>query len=137
MDYSIRSPRGSPLIFENPFQSLTVGTSKIFLDQPMLLELTSPIIVCGDIHAQYAALLRIFDRTGYPPLNRYLFLGDYIDRGNDGIRVVCLLFTLKILYPDQIFLLRGNHDSIVCQLRQLLKTQFSVFMEGFHLCLRI
>jgi serine/threonine-protein phosphatase PP1 catalytic subunit len=90
--------------------SLCKAAQKVFLSQAMLLELRAPLVICGDIHAQFQALLRIFEQVGYPPTTSYLFLGDYVDRGSEGIRVVCMLLTLKIIYPDHIFLLRGNHE---------------------------
>ncbi|KAI3996124.1 hypothetical protein MKX01_031478 [Papaver californicum] len=105
-----RTPRRCYLT-ESEIQQLCRNSTSIFLNQPNLLELKPPIKVCGDIHGQYSDLLRLFECAGPPPQANYLFLGDYVDRGEHSIETICLLLAYKIKYKDKFFLLRGNHES--------------------------
>lgn len=86
------------------------NVTEIFMKEPTLLNLTSDITVVGDIHGNIDDLIRFFTTNGYPPETKYLFLGDYVDRGANSVEVVLLLFALKLKYPDRIYLLRGNHE---------------------------
>ena len=77
----------------------------------------APVKVFGDLHGQFDDLLRFFDEYGTPePYGgdvgyvSYLFLGDYVDRGKNGLECIILLLAYKVKYPENFFLLRGNHE---------------------------
>lgn len=100
-----------------PYKSIEwiLRNSRIALLKDPSLVLTKPsdrIHVCGDIHGQFGDLINIFKRLGTPSkTNKYIFLGDYIDRGAQGIEVMLLLLCYKLIDTQSIVLLRGNHES--------------------------
>ena len=90
--------------------SICARVREIFLEQPPLIELEAPVKIVGDIHGQYSDLIRMFEMCGFPPTSNFLFLGDYVDRGKHSLETILLLMCYKIKYPENFFLLRGNHE---------------------------
>lgn len=110
------SPRHHPFnlkadISVSSILGLLERSKEVLLSEPSLLQISGPVVIAGDIHGQFGDLCKIFGRYGTPPTTRYLFLGDYVDRGPKGIETVLLLTALKNAYPRHIYLLRGNHES--------------------------
>ncbi|OLQ09335.1 Serine/threonine-protein phosphatase PP1-beta [Symbiodinium microadriaticum] len=95
---------------EGQVKSLCTSARGVFLEQSPLLELEAPLKICGDVHGQYHDLLRLFEYGGFPPESNYLFLGDYVDRGKQSLETITLLFAYKVKFPENFFLLRGNHE---------------------------
>lgn len=109
--------RGELFFLEVPdIMRIFEHSESIFKKEPTLLRLKAPMKVFGDIHGQFADMLRLFDKYGMPTvsgdlaLTDYLFLGDYVDRGSHSIETIILLLCLKLQRPRNIFLIRGNHE---------------------------
>jgi serine/threonine-protein phosphatase PP1 catalytic subunit len=84
---------------------------KVLKRDPILLRLPSPISIIGDLHGQFLDLLEFFKRGGSPPRTSWLFLGDYVDRGPCSVGTFAYLLALKVRFPKNIWLIRGNHET--------------------------
>ena len=82
----------------------------MFRKEKTLIELKYPVIVVGDIHGQFYDLLKLLDLAGDISSNKYLFLGDYVDRGSFSIEVLLTLYSIKLNFPQNVFMIRGNHE---------------------------
>lgn len=80
-----------------------------FESMDVFLELHAPFYIVGDIHGNIFDLIRVLV-SAPPPRARFLFLGDYVDRGEYSVECLTLLFSLMIAYPEHVYLLRGNHE---------------------------
>ncbi|KAA0184581.1 Serine/threonine-protein phosphatase [Fasciolopsis buskii] len=100
-------------IAELEIRNLCLLLPEVLSEEPscLSLDLTCPLNVVGDIYGHFTELLQILAQLGHPPHVRYLFLGNFVGRGERSIETIALLFAYKLLYPKSIYLLRGNHES--------------------------
>ncbi|TVT99147.1 hypothetical protein EJB05_55496 [Eragrostis curvula] len=73
------------------------------------------VVVVGDVHGQLHDVIFLLQDAGFPSEERlFVFNGDYVDRGAWGVETFLLLLAWKVLLPNCVFLLRGNHESKYC-----------------------
>jgi len=101
---------GTPLL-ESEITELTLKAKDVLINESNVQPVSGPVTVCGDVHGQWHDLIELYRIGGSVPDTNYLFMGDYVDRGYYSVETVSLLVTLKVRYPDRIFILRGNHES--------------------------
>ena len=102
-----------PLFAETILVDLCKEAIEKLAKQPMVVHIESPVCIVGDIHGSIHDLLRIL-KKGDPFDYQYLFLGDYVDRGQFSIEVITLLLAFYC-QGAKVTLLRGNHEiSEIC-----------------------
>ena len=96
---------------EHDLKILCDKLKEILCEESNVQPVDAPVIVCGDIHGQFYDLINLFKIGGEIPEKKYLFLGDYVDRGYNSVETLEYLLCLKLKYQGRITLLRGNHES--------------------------
>ncbi|OQR94791.1 serine/threonine-protein phosphatase ppe1 [Achlya hypogyna] len=110
-DMWIANLREGKILTELQLKMVCEMVKEILVEESNVQAVSSPVTVCGDIHGQFYDLLELFRVGGELPTTNYVFMGDFVDRGNNSVETFELLLCLKARYPDRITLLRGNHES--------------------------
>lgn len=106
---------GSIFDFQS-LQKILEASTKLLKTEPNLIDLsnrTKPVTVVGDLHGSLDSLTHILYKVD---TNKQVvvFNGDFVDRGDHSLEVLLTLLILKLAYPNDIYLIRGNHeDSMV------------------------
>ena len=108
-------------VLRNAYRSLKSlpNTTKITVaqcDDPAPAENRERLTIVGDIHGQLYDLIHILDESGLPSAtNKYVFNGDFVDRGPSGVEVMVILMAFHAVFPESVCLNRGNHeDYAIC-----------------------
>jgi diadenosine tetraphosphatase ApaH/serine/threonine PP2A family protein phosphatase len=135
---TIGDAEAMPIFSEQDLFDLCRISCSVLRDQHTLIELESSIHVIGDIHGSFHDLVRLLNHFGLA--SHYLFLGDYVDRGEFSIECIVLLLVLLCRFPGRFSLIRGNHELVeICSeygfkqdvLTHYSEQLFEAFMDVF------
>jgi serine/threonine-protein phosphatase 4 catalytic subunit len=98
-------------IAEQDVQEMCLLAQELLIEESNIQKIDAPVVICGDIHGQLHDLLTLFEIGKPPPDSKYLFLGDFVDRGFYSLETFLLLLIYKLKFPNKIYLIRGNHES--------------------------
>ena len=103
----------------------------LFSFEATMMRVASPCVIVGDIHGQILDLVRILHTFGLPDKQRYVFLGDIVDRGEFSVETLVIVFLLKVLWPDNVFVIRGNHEfQFLCSQCGFMSQMFDCFDDA-------
>ena len=103
-------PEKIPHYTEEEIRDLCQASVDTLNEQSTIIKIDVPVVIVGDIHGSLDDLMRLIKMFGKPPVRNYLFLGDYVDRGDYSVPVIEYLLACVCKYPDHVWLIRGNHE---------------------------
>jgi hypothetical protein len=86
-----------------------MNTNKLFEFKLDSLPKNYHLLIAGDIHGDLISFQRLCTLFN-PNKNYMIFLGDYADRGQNGIEVILGVHKLIKKYPEKVIALKGNHE---------------------------
>lgn len=111
IDNWLETVKNGTILPERELRILCEKVKEILIEESNVQPVKAPVTICGDIHGQFHDLLELFNKGGEIPNSRYIFMGDFVDRGFNSVETFQLLLCLKMKYPAHITLLRGNHET--------------------------
>lgn len=111
IDRTINLLKQGKHVTEETVYSLCLKSQELLMAEANVTHVDTPVTICGDIHGQLHDLLTLFKKSGGAEKTRYIFLGDFVDRGFYSLESFLLLICYKLKYPDRITLIRGNHET--------------------------
>ena len=111
VDQHLEKAAKGEVLSELAIKLICAKVKEILSLETNVVQVYSPVTVVGDVHGQFYDLVEIFRVGGNVPDTNYLFLGDYVDRGNASVETITYLMLLKLRFPKRFTLLRGNHET--------------------------
>uniref|UniRef100_A0A060SZJ0 Serine/threonine-protein phosphatase n=1 Tax=Blastobotrys adeninivorans TaxID=409370 RepID=A0A060SZJ0_BLAAD len=146
IDQMIEGFKNKKLLPRKYVYAIVLNALALFEKDPTVVDINvgegETLTVCGDTHGQFYDLLEIFRKNGKPSAtHKYLFNGDFVDRGSWSTEVALTLYCYKLLYPQSFFINRGNHETDnmnkvygfegECQAKYVSEQVFKLFSESF------
>lgn len=99
------------VIKETDVKAICQRAKELLDEEDNVHRMPAPCTIVGDIHGQFYDLLELFLVGGDIPYANYVFMGDFVDRGYHSVESFLFLLVLKIIHPQHVALVRGNHES--------------------------
>jgi len=107
---------GNHAAVADAIERLSAEVAQICQRQNTVVEASTPCKIFGDIHGQFRDMLLMLHHFHFPQMDgptQFIFNGDWADRGAHQLEVVSLVFALKAVFPNKVWLMRGNHEDAV------------------------
>ncbi len=113
----IKNPKKVENLKYDQILSIFETVKEILIDENFLLEfdiedINEEIYVIGDIHGNLKSLLKFIELINQNNPKYVVFLGDIVDRGPRQLECLVIVLSLKILYSNKYFILKGNHETL-------------------------
>lgn len=85
IDQWLDTVKSGKCLAERDLRILCEKIKEILIEESNVQPVSAPVTICGDIHGQFHDLLELFNKGGEIPNTRYIFMGDYVDRGYNSV----------------------------------------------------